>query len=125
MPTLKNQYAPRHALALLIALIAAAPMARASYTFTNFSVPGASHTSIAGISGSSIFGGYTDANSVNHGFIMTNGQLTTLDAPQGWRRHQSRDGCRGDIGQYNRRNLHRCEWRQAWFYRFRWHLFHI
>jgi len=82
MPTLKNQYAPRHALALIIALIAAAPMASANYTFTNFSVPGANGTLISGISGNIIYGEYTDANSVYHGFIMSNGQLTTLDAPQ-------------------------------------------
>jgi len=82
MSTPRHRYAARYAFALIIALIAAAPTARADYTFTNFSVPGASRTSIAGISGSSIFGGYTDVNSVNHGFIMTNGQLTTLDAPQ-------------------------------------------
>lgn len=82
MPNLKHHYAARYAFALIIALIAAAPTARASYTFTNFSVPGANGTFISGVSGNIIYGEYTDANSAYHGFIMANGQLTTLDAPQ-------------------------------------------
>lgn len=82
MQPVKQNSAARYAFALIIALVAAAPVALSSYSFTDFSVPGASHTSIAGISGNTIFGGYTDASSVNHGFTLNNGQLTTFDAPQ-------------------------------------------
>lgn len=81
MQPVKDSSAARYALALITALIAAAPTVRASYTFTNFSVPGAIGSQIQGISGNTIYGDYFDANQAEHGFVMSNGQLTTFDAP--------------------------------------------
>lgn len=82
MQPLKHISAARYALALVIALIAAAPVAVASYPYTEFAVPGANGTEIQGISGSTIYGDYLDANSTYHGFVLSNGQLTTFNAPQ-------------------------------------------
>lgn len=82
MQSLMHISAARYALALMIALFAAAPVAVASYPYTEFAVPGANGTEIQGISGSTIYGDYLDANSAYHGFVLNNGQLTTFNAPQ-------------------------------------------
>jgi len=82
MQPVKHIPVARYALALVIALVAAAPLAVASYPYTEFAVPGANGTEIQGISGSTIYGDYLDANSTYHGFVLSNGQLTTFSAPQ-------------------------------------------
>lgn len=82
MQPVKHGSATCYTLALLIALVAAGPAAFAGYSYTEFAVPGANGTEIQGISGSTIYGDYLDANSAYHGFVLSNGQLTTFNAPQ-------------------------------------------
>jgi hypothetical protein len=50
--------------------------------YQSLDVPNASSTSIQGVNNSgTLVGGFGDKNSVGHGFIFANGQVTTVDGP--------------------------------------------
>jgi len=50
-------------------------------TFTDIAVPGASSTTVNGISDAGVFGSYIDADFHEHGFIYKDGVYTTVDDP--------------------------------------------
>jgi uncharacterized membrane protein len=53
-----------------------------SYLFTEVVVPGATSTNAQGINaGGDIVGGFKDAKSVGHGFVVKDGTATTIDYP--------------------------------------------
>src|SRR6266567_973713 len=56
--------------------------AHPTFSFNTVDVSGALSTSSQGINaGGAIVGGYTDANHVQHGFLLQDGVVTTIDYP--------------------------------------------
>src|ERR1043166_6954321 len=63
-------------------LLGGSPAAPNEPTFTTIDVPGAIFTVAEGINpAGEIVGIYTDANGVDHGFLLRQGSFTTIDFP--------------------------------------------
>jgi hypothetical protein len=74
---------PRKARCLLaVFLIVFVPLAMAQGTYTQFDVPGAIYTFVAGIdSAGDVVGQYEDASGNFHGFFFSGSTYTTVDYP--------------------------------------------
>jgi probable HAF family extracellular repeat protein len=70
-------------LVILFVLLAVSLVAVAAQgTFTTIDVPGATGTNVTGINPrGDIVGQYTDADGVEHGFLLSGGEFTMIDVP--------------------------------------------